>query len=231
MWYLLWLYQFQNVHPTSPIVLFNKSTTVQKPPVVLEKSARGQTKTLKWKRRTLFSTLSVLTLQSISQLPELTASVTCIQKQQLYHENEILKYHEASKGWALITSLTCKNSINATVGGVGMLLSLSALISLISIEKTLPRIMIANFSGNPSTTVILHYSPTNVSKENNILDFYKELSVLARVVLKYNVKKYKDFSAHIRKICINKRTTYHEITNRSGNHLQEFAIENGLVIL
>lgn len=46
-----------------------RSTTFQISPVVFEKSARTPTKLLKFKRRRIFSTFNVQTLQYISQVP------------------------------------------------------------------------------------------------------------------------------------------------------------------
>ena len=59
--------------------------------------------------------------------------------------------------------------------------------SLNSIEKIQPRIMVATFNGNPGTTIISSYSPTNTSDETDLDTFYNELSTLVRSVLKYNV--------------------------------------------
>ena len=72
-----------------------------------------------------------------------------------------------------------------------MLIGPRALKSLKSIEKIQPRMMVATFKvatiilgcifsmlfndGNPSATII-YYSPTNVSKETDLIAFYDELS-------------------------------------------------------
>ena len=80
----------------------------------------------------------------------------------------------SGKCLTITTSGAWKNSTNATIGGVDMLLSPFAMKSLINIEKILFRMTIANFNGNPSPTVISCGSPTNVSEENDVLDFYRE---------------------------------------------------------
>ena len=66
-----------------------------------------------------------------------------------------------------------------------MLLSPLAMKSLITIEKVLLRMTIANFHGNSSSAVISCGSPTIASKAKN--DFYRKLSVLVRAALKHNV--------------------------------------------
>ena len=58
-------------------------------------------------------------------------------------------------------------TLNAIIGGVGMLIGLWALKSLNSIDKLQPRMMIATFTGNPSAAIISFYSPTNVSEETD----------------------------------------------------------------
>ena len=214
------------------------SAIVPKPPVVFEKSARGSNKLLKCKRRTLFSTFNVRTLQSINQLPELTANaekylidIVCIQEHRIFHPDDNLKYHNAGKDWTLITSSAWKNTVNATIGGVGLLISPFAMKSLNSIENILPRMMIATFNGNPVTTVISCYSPTNVSDEEQVLTFYEQLSGLVRDIPKHNVLIIGgDFNAQIGNLNPINKTNYHDVTNRNGNLLQEFAVENELYI-
>ena len=43
------------------------------------------------------------------------------------------------------------------------------------------------FNGNPCTTIISCYSPTNASDEMEIITFYNELSSLVQHILKHNV--------------------------------------------
>ena len=80
-----------------------------------------------------------------------------------------------------------KNSVNATVGGVGMLIGPKAIKTLNSIERIQPRMMTATFNGNPRATVISCYSPTNISEETKLAIFYDELSSLVRSIPKHNL--------------------------------------------
>ena len=77
-------------------------------------------------------------------------------------------------------SICIKNSINAVIVGVGILLSPRALKSYNNIKKIQPRIMVAIFSGNPSTTIIC-YSPTNASDEIDLIIFYMSYPPLSIV--------------------------------------------------
>ena len=104
-----------------------------------------------------------------------------------YIHNEDNKYHDTGNGWTLATASAKKNSVNATMGGIGMLIGPRALKSLNSIEKILPRMMVATFNGNPSATIISRCSPTNVNEENDLIAFYNELSSLVRSIPKHNV--------------------------------------------
>ena len=96
---------------------------------VFEKSATELKQTLlKCKQTMQIATFNVRTLNRIGQLPELTASagehkidIICIQEHRYTHTEDI-KYHETGNGWMLVTGSAWKNSVNASVGGVGMLI-------------------------------------------------------------------------------------------------------------
>ena len=132
---------------------------------VFEKSATElkQQKLLKCKQTIQIATFNVRTLNRIGQLLELTASavehkidIICIQEHRYTH-NEDIKYHDTDNGWTLATVSAWKNSVNATVGGVGILIGPRALKSLNSIERIQPRMMVATFNGNPRATIISCY--------------------------------------------------------------------------
>ena len=162
---------------------------------VFEKSATElkQQKLLKCKQTLQIATFNVRTLNRIDQLPELTAStiehkidITCIQEHRYMHNKDI-KYHDTGNGWTLATVSAWKNSVNATVGGIGILIGPRALKSLNSIERIQPRMMVATFNGNPRATIISCYGPTNVSEETEFVTFYDELTSLVCSILKHNV--------------------------------------------
>ena len=206
---------------------------------VFEKSATElkQSKLLKCKQTLQIATFNVRTLNRIGQLPELIASaeehkidIICIQEHRYAHTEDI-KYHETGNGWSLATVSAWKNSVNAAVGGVGLLIGPRALKTLNSIEKIQPRMMVATFNGNPRATIISCYSPTNVSEENEIVTFYDELSSLVRSIPKHNMLVIGgDMNAQIGKNGNNKYSL-HNTTNRNGQHLTDFMIENRLACL
>ena len=205
---------------------------------VFEKSATELKQTLlKCKQTIQIATFNVRTLNKIGQLPELTASaveykidIICIQEHRYTHIEDI-KYHETGNGWMLVTVSAWKNSVNAAVGGVGMLIGPRALKTLNNIERIQPRMMAATFNGNPKATIISCYSPTNVSEETELVTFYEELSSLVRSIPNHNLLVIGgDMNAQIGKNRNNKYSL-HNTSNRNGQHLIDFMIESRLTCL
>ena len=148
------------------VPVFEKSATELKPP-----------KLLKWKQTLKIATFNVRTLNRIGQLPELIASaveqkidIICIQEHRYTHTEDI-KYHETGNGWSLVTVSAWKNSVNAAVGGVGLLIGPRALKTQNSIEKIQTKMMAATFNGNTRATIISCYNPTNNSEETELVTF------------------------------------------------------------
>ena len=140
---------------------------------VFEKSATElkQQKLLKCKHTIQIPTFNIRTLNRIGQLPELTASaidhkidIIFIQEHRYTHSEDI-KYHDTGNGWTVATASTWKNSVNATIWGVGLLIGPRAQKSLNSIEKIHPRMMVATFNGNPRVTIISCHNHTNIIEE------------------------------------------------------------------
>ena len=163
---------------------------------VFEKSAtelKHKKKLLKCKQTIQIATFNVRTLNRIGQLPELISSavehkidIICIQEHRYTHTEDI-KYHQIGNEWILATVSAWKNSVNATVGGVGMLIGPKAIKTVNSIERIQPRMMTATFNGNPRATIISCYSPTNISEETKLATFYDELSSLVRSIPKHKL--------------------------------------------
>ena len=131
----------------------------------------------------------------------------------------------------LATPSASKNSVNAKIGGVCILIGPWALNSQNSIEKIHPRMMVATFDGNPRATIISCHSSTNVSEESELIAFYDELSSLVRSIPKHNVLVIgRDMNAQIRK-SRNHKFSQHNSPNRNRKHLMDFTIENRLTCL
>ena len=94
--------------------LFEKSATEPKP----------KPKLLECKTSLNIVTFNMKTLNTLNLLPELTTD-----------SKLEIKYHNTGNRWTFVMASAWKNSVNAIIGSVGMLLSLCALKSLNSIER------------------------------------------------------------------------------------------------
>ena len=123
-----------------------------------EKSAtelRLKQNLLKCKHTMQIATFNLRSLNRIGRLLELTALTIDHNRLNMhtrtqYTHCEDIKYHDTSNGWTLAPASAWKNSVNATIRGVGILIGPQALKSLNSIEKIQPRMMLATFNGNPA---------------------------------------------------------------------------------
>ena len=80
-------------------------------------------------------------------------------------------YRNFYKWWCQLGQNYCslEFSVNATTGGIGLLLNLHALKTLNSIERIQLRTCIL-FNSNSSTIIISCYSPTNANDETDIIN-------------------------------------------------------------
>ena len=86
--------------------------------------------------------------------------------------------------------------------------------------------MAATFNGNPSSTIISCYSPTNVREETDLIAFYKELSPLVRSNPKLNVLVIRGGMNALFVKNVNHKHSLHNSTNRNWEHLTDFTLEN-----
>ena len=149
---------------------------------VFEKSAtelKLKQKLLKSKSTIQIATFNVRTLNRIGQLAELATSAIDHNIDNMHTKIQIPSFLVSASAW--------KSSVDAVIGGVCMLIGLQPLKSLNSIEKIQPRMMVATFNVNPSTTIISCYGPTYVGDETDLIAFYNELSSLVRRIPKHSV--------------------------------------------
>ena len=146
------------------------------------------------------------------------------------HLDVDIKEHTFGK-CKLLTFSAWRNSINAAIGGVGILINLRAYNAIKSIDMISNRIVAIHFMGNPLTTVISCYSPTNVSDQEETERFYVDLTSYTRHIPKHNVLVIGgDFNAHLGKEN-GYIYSFHINTNRNGNMLKNFIHENNLLCL
>ena len=184
---------------------------------------------LKSKRAIYISTFNVQTLNRPAKLNELVynaqkfnISIIAIQEHRLIHE-EPLKHHSLGDNWMLRTCSATRNTLNAAIGGVGKLLNSYAKLALESNETISERTVIATFNGNPKCTVISTCSPTNVTSEGTIQEYYSELTTLIHQVPKHNVLLLRgDMNAQVGPI--SGEHHYYQKNNTNGELLANFNI-------
>ena len=98
-----------------------------------------------------------------------------------------------------------------------------------SINYISSRTLKITFNGNPKTTIIVTYVPTNVADEEDVIEHFKQLNDATKAVPAHNFLVVTgDFNARIGQD--DSKFTYHESINRNGNIMCEFALENNLII-
>ena len=103
----------------------------------------------------------------------------------MFHSNIAIRHTKMEKGWLLLTSSERKGENDATIRGVGLILSPRSYKALASVESRNPCIMIATFIGNPSTGMVSYYIPTNVSSEDDVEGFHGTLTELVNYISKH----------------------------------------------
>ena len=121
-------------------------------------------KLLSCRSRVFISTINTRTLNPKGRVHELVLNakkqlidIIAVQEHRIFHPENDLQY-QITDGYHLATLSCSKNSVNASLGGVRPLLSPRAMENVSSIEKTLSRVLIAEFEGNPKTTIRFCYA-------------------------------------------------------------------------
>ena len=92
--------------------------------------------------------------------------------------------------------------------------------------------MLATFNGSASASIIFYYIPNNVIEETELITFYDGISSLARSIPKHNVLVIVgDMNAQNGKNVNNKLSLHTNSSNRNGEHLTDFTLENRLICL
>ncbi|XP_066919040.1 craniofacial development protein 2-like [Clytia hemisphaerica] len=195
-----------------------------------DQSKSKPTKLLRCSNFLKISTFNVRTLSGPTQLNELVLSMSnnsidiiALQEHRIFHPDDDLIYDSISSS-QLITSSATKNTVNASVGGIGFLLSSRAASNLIRIEKITPRIVIAEFSSNPVLTVVCAYSPHNSAPEEDVEEFYSSLKNLLSHIPRHNFLSIAgDFNAKLAYPDV--PFSFDKATNRNGEHLLDLLQE------
>ena len=222
-----------NTHPVLASSIYDGTTLKPSGGVVPDSCCETSTKPHFIKRSNVFqlSTLNTRTLNPISRKHELAQSafmnhndIICIQEHRQFHSETIRIEHVNS--YQLVTASATKNTINATVGGVGFLLSPRIQKSLLSVEKINSRIILLHINGNPRLSTICCYSPTNCSSEEDKDEFYRKLSQTIDSLPLHNMLAVcGDFNAKLAG-----RFSFHTAGNDNGERMRNFTDEHQLIV-
>ncbi|CAM4364063.1 unnamed protein product [Leuciscus chuanchicus] len=157
--------------------------------------------------------------------------IVAVQEHRLPASDNINTYTETynNKEWRSDYCSATKTSQGNHVGGIGLLTNSEAAKTMTSTTKVSDRIMKANFAGNPTTTVIVAYAPTEEKPKAEKDEFYAKLLKCAQEVPPHNMPVIAgDFNARIGldSSILNPRAVgkhaLHEKTNDNGSRLVEF---------
>lgn len=190
---------------------------------------------LRCKQQFLISTLNVETLLKDGDNREaeldhcrkaINIEIMGVQEHRKIHPDPITFKRIGSS--CLVTSSGWRNSVQAAQGGVGLLLGPKARKAILKVRSISSRVLIAEFDGNPKTSVIVVYSPTNTSDEDQVKEFYDTLRNTISDVPAHNfLVVMGDFNARLgpEKVPF----TLHDKTNRNGSYMAELLSEFGLI--
>ena len=100
--------------------------------------------------------------------------------------------------------------------------------ALLKVKSINSRILVAEFDGNPKSTVIVVYAPTNCASEEIVEEFYEDLRNSISDVPAHNfLIVMGDFNARLGPD--EASYTFHDETNRNGKYMAELLTEFGLL--
>ena len=183
-------------------------------------------KLIKIKAPFLISTFNVRTLDTKSKKHEIAyladkyqLDVIYLEKCRISHSETLLQENLSRN--TLVTNSCTKNSINASTGRIGFLLSKKVLKCCISIEKINDRIIKIDLEDNPRTSRVCCYSPTNVSSDQEVQSFYDALISTVSTIPVHNMLFIPgDFNAKIGPM--EALYPFNYVTNRNGQQLTDF---------
>ena len=200
---------------------------------VPEQCSREPAVLIKCRNKLQIATFNTRTLKDNWRLSELVYNtkkfeidVIGIQEHRRVHE-EILK-HEKSEGYHLITASAWRNAAQAATGGVGVLLTGKAERAMRTVKAISDRILMITFNGNPATTIIVAYAPTNDQSNATASDkFYDDLRGAIDASLPHNfLSIIGDFNAKVNSDHM--LYPFHDKTNANGVRLVDLVTEKSL---
>ena len=154
----------------------NDDRTVNRMRGVMSEDGQRVEALLRCRKQSLIGTLNVDTLKDnrATELDHcreaLGMEILGIQEHRIIHKGDKPDPIEFKRigSSCLITSSGWRNESQASQGGVGLLLGPKARKALLKVRSINERILIAEFDGNPKTTVIVVYAPNNSADEEEV---------------------------------------------------------------
>ncbi|KAJ4939860.1 hypothetical protein JOQ06_029296 [Pogonophryne albipinna] len=189
---------------------------------------------MRCRRPFVMGTFNACTVREEARLVELAhcaeergVEILGIQDHRRVHTDVRIVYRRVER-CTFITASAWRNEAQAATGGVGLMLGPLARKALRRVYHHTDRILIAEFSGNPVTTVIVVYSPTNVAPPEEVEKFYEDLARAVRDVPAHNfLAILGDFNARLGPE--DAPYPYHDSTNRNGAYLTALLMEHELL--
>ncbi|XP_066923780.1 uncharacterized protein [Clytia hemisphaerica] len=163
--------------------------------------------------------------EMVVHLEKFNIPICSIQEHRFLHNaNDPEVVAQPLNRYTLFTASAWKAANNTTIGGVGIIIQTDLLPILSSVRKISDRIIIADFRGNPKSSIISCYSPHSGFDEEDIERFYTEMRNLVLTIPSHSFLAIcGDFNARI-----TGNFSYHSICNQNGDYLQEFIAEFNL---
>ena len=146
----------------------NDDVTVNRMQVVMSEHSQRVEALLRCGQRYIVGTHNVNTLRDENRAAELDQcrkeagiEILGVQEHRIIHADPI-EFKRSGSSY-LVTSSGWRNEVQASQGGVGLLMGTKARKALLKVKSINKRIMLAGFDGNPKTSVIVVYAPTNCS--------------------------------------------------------------------
>ena len=190
---------------------------------------------IKPKKTTKISTFNIRTAKEDWRISELiynlkaqNISIAGLQEHRRVYDEEI-KYQNFEDHF-LITASAWRNSSQAATGGVGIIINKQAEQVLSDVDKISDHILKATFAGNPATTIIVAYSPTNTRDNRDKVDtFYEQIRRAVDETPPHNLLALLgDWNAKIGPAHV--KHAHDKRTNENGTCLMDLACEKSLCI-
>lgn len=183
-----------------------------------------------WRRPFVMGTFNACTVREDARLEELAycaeereVEILGVQEHRRVHTDDWIVYHRVER-CTFITASAWRNEAKAATGALGS----RARKALRRVCHHTDRILNAEFSGNPITTVIVVYSPTNVAPSEEVEKFYEDLTTAVRDVPAHNfLAILGDFNAKIG--TDDAPFPFYDSTNHNGTYLTALPMEHDLL--